>query len=195
MEINKLSLEEKVAQLFMVGVNEKDIDGVIDLIQNYKIGGVVIYRRNYDNYKEMVEVVNKIKKANQKNNIPIFISTDQEGGRVNRMPDDVMKLESAMKTAKTADIEIVKQSGKIIGEMLNKTGISINYGPVLDIKRFQENHAIGDRCYGETIDEVEKICNTCYARNKKTKCYSSNKTFSGSWINTKRFTFSNSKNI
>lgn len=156
MEINDLSLEEKVAQLFMVGVHEKDIDGIIDLIKNYKIGGVVLYKKNYDNYNEMIEVINKIKTANKENKIPIFISTDQEGGRVNRMPSDINKLQSAMQIAKTGNIEIVKESGKIIGEMLNKTGISVNYGPVLDIKRFQENHAIGDRCYGETIEEVEK---------------------------------------
>ena len=156
MEINELSLEEKVAQLFMVGIHEKDIDGIIDLIQNYKIGGVVLYRRNYDNYEEMIELVNKIKKANSKNNIPIFISTDQEGGRVNRMPDDIKNLQCATKFTETNDIEKVRESGRIIGEMLNKSGISMNYGPVLDIKRFKENHAIGDRCYGETKEVVEK---------------------------------------
>ena len=156
MEINELSLEEKVAQLFMVGVHEKDIDGIIDLIQNYKIGGVVLYRRNYDNYKELIEVVNKIKRANSKNNIPIFISTDQEGGRVNRMPEDVKNLQCATKFSETNDIEKIRESGRIIGEMLNKSGISMNYGPVLDIKRFRENHAIGDRCYGESKEVVEK---------------------------------------
>ena len=156
MEINELSLEEKVAQLFMVGIHEKDIDGIIDLVQNTKIGGVVLYRRNYDNYEEMIELVNKIKKASVNNKIPVFITTDQEGGRVNRMPDDIKRLKSATKFAETENIETVRESGKLIGEMLNKSGISMNYGPVLDIKRFQENHAIGDRCYGKTKEAVEK---------------------------------------
>ena len=32
----------------------------------------------------------------------------------------------------------------------------MNYGPVLDIRRFNENHPIGDRCYGETKEDIEK---------------------------------------
>ena len=156
MEINEMNLKEKVAQMFTVGIHEKDINGITTLIKDNKIGGVVLYRRNYDNYKEMVDLVNKLKKANANNSIPLFITIDQEGGRVNRMPSDISKIESATEIAKMRDVEIVKKSGSIIGEMLNKTGISMNYGPVLDIKRFEENHPIGDRCYGENVKEVEK---------------------------------------
>ena len=32
----------------------------------------------------------------------------------------------------------------------------MNYSPVLDIKRFEEGHAIGDRCYGENKKDVSK---------------------------------------
>ena len=156
MKIEKLSLEEKVGQLFMVGLEEKTNEDIANLIQENKIGGVVLYRKNYHTYEEMLAYVNNIKELNSKNSIPIFISIDQECGRVNRMPQEILNLKSATKLANTKNVEIVKESGKIIGEMLNKTGISMDYAPVLDIRKYKEKHASGDRCYGENKEDVSK---------------------------------------
>ena len=156
MDINKLSLEEKVGQLFIVGRKAEDIEGLDELIEKYKVGGLIIYRRNYKDYQDMINLINKFKKINSKNKVPIFISIDQEGGRVNRIPSDVLNVPAATKIANSKDIELVKESGRIIGEMLRKSGISMNYGPILDIRRFKEEHPIGDRCYGETKEDVNK---------------------------------------
>ena len=112
MKIEKLSIEEKVGQLFMVGLEEKTNEDIANLIQENKIGGVVLYRKNYHTYKEMLAYVNNIKELNSKNSIPIFISIDQEGGRVNRMPQEILNLKSATKLANTKNVEIVKKVEK-----------------------------------------------------------------------------------
>lgn len=39
---------------------------------------------------------------------------------------------------------------------MKKSGINLNFAPVLDIKRFEDNHALGDRCYGENKEDVTK---------------------------------------
>lgn len=156
MKNEELTLEEKIGQLFMVGIEENNVQEITQFLNKNKIGGVILYKRNYTTYREMVTLINNIKIANQKNPIPIFISIDQEGGRVNRMPPEIAKLKSATQIAKTEEIEKIKESGSIIGKMLHETGISMNYAPVLDIRRFEENHAIGDRCYGKTKEEVIK---------------------------------------
>lgn len=156
MKIEELSLEEKIGQLFMVGLEQKSEKEITKLIQQSKIGGIVLYKENYANYEEMLQFINNIKKINKKNPIPIFISIDQEGGRVNRMPSEVSNLRNATKIANTGNMELVKKSGEIIGNMLKETGISMDYAPVLDIRRFEEKHAIGNRCYGENKEEVSK---------------------------------------
>lgn len=156
MEMQNLSLEEKIGQLFMIGLEKKSKEEILNLIQGNKIGGVVLYRNNYSTYKQMLQFINEIKTINKKNPIPIFISTDQEGGRVNRMPSEILNLKSATQIANTENLELVKESTKIIGRMLKDTGISMNYAPVLDIRRFEEKHAIGDRCYGKNKEEVSK---------------------------------------
>lgn len=156
-KIEEMSLEEKIGQLFIVGLlNGNKTDKIKYLVEKYKIGGVIIYKRNYSSYPEMVNLVNNIKQTNRQNDIPIFISIDQEGGRVNRIPDEVNNLKSATTIAETKDMEIVKQSGQIIGQILKQTGISMDYAPTLDIRRFGEQHAIGDRCYGKNKEEVSK---------------------------------------
>lgn len=156
MKIEELSLEEKIGQMFMVGLEGKTSSEITNLIKQKKIGGVVLYKKNYSTYDEMIKLINNIKYENRQNPIPIFISIDQEGGRVNRMPPEILNLKSATRLANTKNVEILKNSGKIIGEMLNKTGISMNYAPVLDIRKFKEKHPIGDRCYGENKEDVSK---------------------------------------
>ena len=156
--MKELKIEEKIAQMFLIELQEKDItQETIEMIKKYKIGGVVLFRRNYDSYDEMINLVNKLKELNRENDIPLFISLDQEGGRVNRMPFELKNLKSAGTFAKTKNIEIVKESANLISEMLNGMGVNLNYAPVLDIRRFEDdNHAIGNRCYGFNKEDVSK---------------------------------------
>lgn len=156
MDIKELSLEEKIGQMLIMGLEDKGQKEIDSIIRKLKIGGIIIYKKNYNNYEQMLDLINNIKEMNVENKIPITISVDQEGGRVNRMPPEILNLKSATKFANTKDIELVKNTGNIIGKMLNETGISMDYAPILDIRRFEEKHAIGDRCYGENKEDVEK---------------------------------------
>lgn len=142
-KVEELSLIEKIGQLFLIGFEGNTItDETREMIEKYKIGGFILYRKNYKNYEEMLKVINELKKINEKNKIPLFIAIDQEGGRVNRMPKDFKNLKSPKKIVKLKDVELVKNSIDIISEMLLKSGINMNIAPVLDIQRFKDNHPI-----------------------------------------------------
>ena len=156
MDIKELSLEEKIGQMLIMGLEDKEQKEIDNIIKKLKIGGIIIYKKNYNNYEQMLGLINNIKEMNAENKIPITISVDQEGGRVNRMPPEILNLKSATKFANSKDVELVKETGNIIGKMLSETGISMDYAPILDIRRFEEKHAIGDRCYGENKEDVEK---------------------------------------
>lgn len=155
--VNKLTLEEKIGQLFLIGLDEKNITKKTrEMIEKYKIGGFILYKRNYDNYNEMLEIINELKRINQKNRIPLFIAIDQEGGRVNRMPKEFLNLKSPKTIVMKNDLQLVRNSIDITSEILVKTGINMNIAPVLDIQRFSDNHPIGDRCYGKNKEDVCK---------------------------------------
>ena len=153
-----LTLREKVGQMLIIKIFGKEMtEKEKKIIREYKIGGVILYRKNYDSYEEMLKIINEIKKINKESgNIPLFISIDQEGGRVNRMPRELKNIKSAGKLASKLNIELIREAGKITAKMLKESGFNMNYAPVLDIQRFENGHAIGDRCYGKNAEEVSK---------------------------------------
>ena len=138
-----LSLEEKIGQMIIFGINEENVTARLKyMIKNYKIGGVILYKRNYKTYEDLINLVNELKKANKENKLPLFISIDQEGGRVNRMPNEFENIKSAAELIKNGKPDNVIDSVNITSKMLNMFGINMVFAPVLDIQRFSDNHAI-----------------------------------------------------
>lgn len=125
--MKNLTLRKKIGQMLIIKIQGKEITNETKrMIEEYKVGGIILYRKNYDTYEEMINIINEIKKINRESgNIPLFISIDQEGGRVT-------------------------------AQMLRESGFNMDYAPVLDIQRFEDGHAIGDRCYGKNAEEVSK---------------------------------------
>lgn len=156
--MKNLTLREKIGQMLIIKIFGKEIsEKTKQMIEEYKIGGIILYRKNYDTYDEMIKIINEIKKLNKEcGNIPLFISIDQEGGRVNRMPHELKNIKSAGKLAEQKNIEIIKEAGRVTAQMLKESGFNMNYAPVLDIQRFENGHAIGDRCYGKTAEDVSR---------------------------------------
>lgn len=157
LNIEQLSLEEKIAQMLIISLKENEITKeTINMIQKYKIGGIILYRKDYKSYAEMLKTINKLKEISRINKIPLLISIDQEGGRVNRMPPEIKNFRSASKIAETGNLELIDNYAQITARMLKSMGIDMNYAPVLDIKRFEDEHAIGNRCFGKDEIEVSK---------------------------------------
>ena len=143
MDFKELSIQEKIGQMVIIGLNSKGITEEIKvMIQKYKIGGIILYKKNFTSYEQMIELIKELKELNKENKIPLFITVDQEGGRVNRLPKEILNLPSAYKIATKCGIEEIKKSAEIIGKILKKSGFNMNFAPVLDIKRFENKHAI-----------------------------------------------------
>ena len=155
--LESLTTEEKIGQMIMIGMDVSNVtDRIDDLILKYKVGGILLYKKNYKSYEELVDLINYIKKINTANKVPLFIAIDQEGGRVNRMPNDFENIPSAYRLAKYKEENLVEEAGNITGEMLNKVGFNFDFAPVMDIKRFTEKHAIGDRAFSSDKENVAK---------------------------------------
>lgn len=157
MNLNELTFQEKLGQMMLVGFEGTKVnDRVKDLILKYKVGGFILYRKNFETYADMLNLIKELKELNKRNKVPLFIAIDQEGGRVNRMPKEFKNLPSANKIANTGDLQLVREAASITGEILHDSGINMDFAPVLDIKRFKDGHAIGDRAFSEDKDIVAK---------------------------------------
>jgi len=154
-DIKKLSLEEKIGQRFMFGVNSYNIDIIIELIKNYSIGGVILYKKNYNSYSEMLSVVKRLKDANKNNKIPLFISIDQEGGRVNRFPSEFVNLKNVYDVSKK-DEKLIYECGDITGKILSAVGINMNFAPVMDMYN-NKGKILYNRCFFGNADDVSRV--------------------------------------
>ena len=153
MDLKKLTLKEKVGQKFMFGVNSHNIDIIIKLIKDYHIGGVILYKKNYNNYDEMLSVIKSLKEANSNNKIPLFIAIDQEGGRVNRMPSEFKNIKNIYDMSYN-NADLIYASANITGKMLAEMGINMNFAPVLDIYDKKGGKILYKRCFYGDIDDV-----------------------------------------
>lgn len=152
MDINSLSLREKIGQKFIIGINSNNIESVIKMIKEYHIGGVILYRKNYSNYEDMINVIRSLKTANKENKVPLFIAIDQENGIVNRLPSEFKRIKNNYDLASISK-DLVYDSAKLTSNILKDIGINMNFAPVLDICT-PDNKYLSKRCFGSTKEAV-----------------------------------------
>lgn len=156
--INSMTLDEKIGQLFVVAFEGKELNSNIkDLIEKYKVGGVILFDGNVSDIKQTVSLINNLKSVNSNNKYPLFISVDEEGGRVTRMPVEFKRMPSSAGIGGTGKIEIAENAGNIIGESLKSLGYNVDFAPVLDIYSNPQNTIIKGRAFGNDVNIVTKM--------------------------------------
>ncbi|MBU1143018.1 MAG: beta-N-acetylhexosaminidase, partial [Firmicutes bacterium] len=150
-DLNKLTLEEKIGQLFMFGFDATDVnDHAIKLIKEYRIGNVILFARNIKTPEQVFKLNQNLQKLSLKElGIPLFISIDQEGGMVSRITSGATFFPGAMTIAATNDVHNAYLSGKYMGLELINLGINMNFAPVLDVNNNPKNPVIGVRSFSD----------------------------------------------
>ena len=153
-QLENMSLAEKAGQVVICGLKGYEIDSdVTSLIQDSKVGGVILFAKNIKDSTQLATITNSI--INLSNpEIPPIIAIDEEGGMVTRMPSDIESMPSAYSIAQTGNTDLCYQSGEIIGKQLNALGLSTGFSPVLDIWSNPDNMIISSRAYGTTPEDV-----------------------------------------
>ena len=142
---NSLSLDEKIGQLFFVQTTSKKSNNskeIIKLINNYKIGGIIL-STGYPTTQ-----VNFTNKFQQISKTPLLVSMDAEWGVGMRL-DSIQKFPWNMSLGAIKDNYIIKQIGVEIGKQCERLGVHMNFAPVVDINTNSNNPIIGNRAYGE----------------------------------------------
>ncbi len=157
-QLDKLTTTEKIGQLVLVGMEGTEADEQTkDLIETYHVGGFIFYKDNIKDSKQALTLFNQLKKDNEANPVPLFLSVDEEGGRVSRMPAEFTKMPTAANIGKTGNPEAAEEVYEIIGEELAGFGLNLDFAPVLDVNSNPDNPVIGDRAFGNTPEVVSKM--------------------------------------
>ncbi|MDU0330834.1 beta-N-acetylhexosaminidase [Paenibacillus sp. 3LSP] len=156
--LDELSTDEKIGQLVLVGMDGTEPNDVTrQLIEEYHVGGFIFYKNNIQDTKQALALFNGLKTANQNKAVPLFLSVDEEGGRVSRMPGELAKLPAARKIGNTGSTELAGQIGEIIGKELAGFGLNLDFAPVLDVNSNPDNPVIGDRAFGTKPEIVSRM--------------------------------------
>ena len=126
----------------------------IQFIKNEKLGGIILFSHNFEDPAQLAELVNSIQK--HRDEYPLFIAVDQEGGRVVRFKKHFTQFPSMMDLARMNSPKLVFEVHEILAKELAACGINLSFSPVCDILTNPENKVIGDRAYGTDAETVEK---------------------------------------
>lgn len=143
---SKMTLEEKVGQLFMVATysnrDSTHINSIKNLIKNYHLGGLCFFQNSAIKQAELTNQYQEIAK------IPLLISIDAEWGLSMRL-DSTFRYPYNMTLGAVQNNDLIMQIGQQIGKHCKRLGIHVNFAPVVDINTNPKNPIIGVRSFGE----------------------------------------------
>ena len=158
-QLGQMSLEEKIGQMFIVGFKGDGVTGQAltvneqarTLIEDYHAGGVIYFDRNVESPDQVAKLSNDLQKLalSSERKIPLFITVDQEGGKVARFKEGFTAFPGNMVLGATRNKDLAYQTGKQMGEELRAVGVNLNMAPVLDVNNNPENPVIGVRSFSE----------------------------------------------
>lgn len=155
--LSRMSLEDKVGQLMMVGFAGKEVDASItQLIRGYRVGGVCVFGRNIASAAQIGRLNDEVR-ALMSDSVPPFIAVDQEGGNVVRLSDGNLVLPGNMVLGAARQPELAYQAGLAQGEDLHRLGFNMNLAPVLDVNSNPLNPVIGIRAFGDDVALVSEL--------------------------------------
>ena len=161
--LGKMSLREKVGQLFIVRpealaensnaetapATDRVDDAVISRIEEYPVGGIALFSRNITSAEQLPMFISDLQNSSK---YPLFIAVDEEGGRVARIANsgyfDVASYNSMEDIGKSGDASKAEEVGRQIGLYLKELGFNLDFAPVADTNTNPQNIVIGDRSYG-----------------------------------------------
>lgn len=158
-KLSNMTLDEKIGQLVIAGVDDyTNNEHSKTLINTYHVGGFILFSSNIKNTNQTLSLLNSLKETNSSsNNIPLFLSVDEEGGRVTRMPSEFVKFPTNRAIGKVNNLTFSNKIGEILGQELKAFGLNVDFAPVLDINSNPKNPIIGDRSFGTNSTIVSKL--------------------------------------
>lgn len=145
---SSLSLKDKIGQLLVTGFDGTTLnDQTRSLILDHGIGGFILFERNYESPQQLRALTTEMQKLalSRPPHRPLWISVDQEGGRVCRLKAPFSALPFQSRLGKADSKELAFQYGKALGDELRVVGINLDYAPVLDANTNPANPIIGER--------------------------------------------------
>jgi len=154
-----LSAQEQLGQTLSLAVDIDSADIFRPAIEAGLVGNILIQWGNYS-LKQTKALIEKLQKwaAKSPHKIPLLISIDYEGGTVyTPITLGFDYLPTNMMLSATGSEELAATFAYLSGLELKRTGIHMNFSPVLDVNSNPNNPIIGVRSFGSDPANVTKM--------------------------------------
>ncbi|MBI9067404.1 MAG: glycoside hydrolase family 3 protein [Salinivirgaceae bacterium] len=185
-------LKEKIGQMIMLGFSDtlvSDESSIVKDIQNYNIGGVIIYE--YDAVKKArprnITSIHQLKKLTIQlqsySKTPLFIGIDEEGGSVSRLKEryGFKPTKSAQNLGEIDNVDSTRFYAERIANSCKMVGVNLNFAPVVDVNVNPDCPVIGGikRSFSSDAEKVVKHSSIYIEAHLKNQVWTSLKHFPG----------------
>jgi beta-N-acetylhexosaminidase len=125
------------------------------LVAAFDLGGVIYFPRNLLEPAQVADLSREV--AALARAWPIWISVDQEGGRVARLRAPFTEWPPAIALGRSGDDALAARFAAALAAELRAVGITLDYAPVLDVHTNPANPVIGDRALAEQADLAARL--------------------------------------
>lgn len=137
-------LEDMFYQMFILGT------GNLDIALKKNIGGVIFFTKDIESKTQFKNLIKDIKLGAK---TPLFLTIDQEGGRVERTENIHERFLSPQYAFEKGKDFLFQQNAKMLNE-LNEFGINMNFAPCIDVNSNPDNPIINERAFSNNADNV-----------------------------------------
>ena len=169
-KLSSMSLEEKVAQLFLITPEALTGAGTVTQageatragLEQYPVGGLIYFQGNIVSEQQVTDMITRQQQFSQERiGLPLLISVDEEGGQVTRVAScanvDVPKFEDTAQIGASGDSSRAHASGQAIGSYLSRMGFNLDFAPVADTLTNPDNTVVKRRSYGSDPQTVAEM--------------------------------------
>lgn len=129
-------------------------------LAEHHIGGVVLFAVNLQETRQILQLTAALQQT-ASDGLPLLIATDQEGGRVARLPEAILPaFPGAMAlgaTFQAHQTKFAEAQGDAQAQTLRQLGININFSPSLDVNSDPANPVIGVRAFSDDPQQVAAL--------------------------------------
>jgi beta-N-acetylhexosaminidase len=128
------------------------------LAREFDLGGIILFARNVESPEQVAEISREAQTLiHPDDGIPLWVSVDQEGGRVARLKAPFTVWPPMITLGRSGDEKLAQRFATALAAELRAVGISLDYTPVLDIHTNPTNPVIGDRALAERAEDVARL--------------------------------------
>ena len=151
-----LSLRRQIGRLLIAGFDGPQVPVELKaLTREFGLGGVILFGRNIEEPEQVAEL--SYETARLVPDFPLWVSVDQEGGRVARLKAPFTEWPAAATLGRSGDIALAERFARALAAELRAVGITLDYAPVLDVRTNPKNPVIGDRAISEKAVDAARL--------------------------------------